>query len=1154
MAKENKNVRRGVELYIDGRAVTNNIKAIEAEGRKLNKEIKGMTRGTDEYNASVRRLAQVNKILAEHRKQIKGVTEEHKSLLTRANAWLQKWGAMVASVAAGVTGIVLAYSKMRKELQEREDTKADVKALTGLDDESVEWLEQQAVRLSTTMNEAGIRVRQSATEILDAYKLVGSAKPELLGNKEALNAVTEQTLILAAASGMDLKDAVDAVTLSMNQYGAAANEAARYANVMAAGSKFGSAAVESVTAAVQKAGVAASTANVPVEQLVGAIEALAEKGIKDEVAGTGLKTFFLKLESQAKDVRPSVVGLQTALDNLAKKNLSSQEMIKMFGLEAYTVAQALVSSADKVKYYSEVVTGTATATEQAAVKSDTAAAKLAQMKNEFSELGMEIATKLQPVLSKFIGFTRSFITAIPTLLSLFAKLQTTIIALTGVALAYYLVDVKQLTMTKLKIVWNEKVLASFKKLFAVIKAHPFAALTVAAAAVIDVFRNLSRQLSEVERKQKILATAEREANAAVAEQKGEIEGLLGIARDLNKSYGERETALKKLKEINPEYFKDLDMESVMTDKVTQSVNRYIDRLLVAEKLKSLVNQRSDLEKQGRDLMKDDVSYGDAASAVFSSMLNGNLPVAGNARFGVDAGSELMKQRKDKIDRLLQDIKNTDDEIKKLREQMIKSEAEAASVVGGGGGGDGDGSDWLKKRLEQIDAEFNKKVTQLKQSYLDGQIASEDEFTVQLQRIEMERLQTKMAVRGLDEKQRSQFLDRMLDMELSVKRKIDELTKEDDKANTKAKLEALKKQYENAVYIIEQAYEDGVIPTEGRYKEYLLSLEKGYEQQRRELLQAQADERIAELKSQEEKELAQLKLMYAQRLLNEEEYNKRSIEIKKRYNGLKAEVENQSKETTAKVTAETVAIETEAADHAKKTLEQQIDDFKSIANDLAGEMSALGDQLGDALFGDDKKEAWKEFGREFLKDALSMVEKFILIKQAQVMAAAVAESATLIGAAKAIAVATAKMAAIKVAFGVAKAAVSNFYEGGFTPNGRWDQPQGVVHSNEFVANRHATANPHVMPVLRLIDAAQKSGSIANLNGQQIAAVANASSGSADNSVSPIMLSLIADVRKTIREASEAFAKPSVAYTFLNGKGGIKDAEKFDDKIRANAKLR
>ena len=48
----------------------------------------------------------------------------------------------------------------------------------------------------------------------------------------------------------------------------------------------------------------------------------------------------------------------------------------------FSVATVLTNEAEKVKYYTEAVTGTNVALEQAATKSDTAAAKLAQAKTK----------------------------------------------------------------------------------------------------------------------------------------------------------------------------------------------------------------------------------------------------------------------------------------------------------------------------------------------------------------------------------------------------------------------------------------------------------------------------------------------------------------------------------------------------------------------------------------------------------------------------------------------------------------------------------------------------------------------------------------------------------------------------------------------------
>lgn len=406
--------------------------------QKVRKELRAAIPGTEQYNAALEQNRRVTEAVARAQKNMRVEVGCQASPIGKAVELFNKYAAVVTTVIAAVTGLTLKLNQLREKRNEREDAKADVEALTGLSKDDINWLEQEAIRLSTTISDSGIRIRQSATEILDAYKLVGSAKPELLSNKEALAAVTEQTLILASASGMTLKDAVDAVTLSMNQYGAEANEASRYANVMAAGSKYGSAAVESVTKAVKSSGVAASSANVSIEQLVGTIETLAEKGIKDEIAGTGLKKFFLTLQTGANETNPKIVGLETALDNLQKKQLSAAQIKKTFGEEGYNVASVLINETEKVKYYTQAVTGTSVAMEQAATKSDTAATKLAQAKNKMNEMGMELMEKLNPSIISAVNGTVNWTRKIIDLIGFMVKHSGIVITLTTAITTYYL--------------------------------------------------------------------------------------------------------------------------------------------------------------------------------------------------------------------------------------------------------------------------------------------------------------------------------------------------------------------------------------------------------------------------------------------------------------------------------------------------------------------------------------------------------------------------------------------------------------------------------------------------------------------------------------------------------------------------------------------
>lgn len=415
-------------------ATYNELIAVQSQVRK---QLRDAVPGTTQYTAALEQNRRVTEALTRAQSAMRVEVGCQGTTFGKAIGIFNKYAAVVTAGIAAITGVTLKLNQLREKRNQREEAKADVKALTGLDDASVNWLEQEAKRLSTAMDESGIRIRQSATEILDAYKLVGSAKPELLEDKEALAEVTKQTLILASASGMTLKDAVDAVTLSLNQYGDGADQAGRYANVMAAGSKFGAAGVESVTEAVTKSGVAASSANIPIEQLVGTIETLAEKGIKDEIAGTGLKKFFLTLQTGADETNPKIVGLETALNNLQQKQLSAAQIKKQFGEEGYNVASVLINEAEKVKYYTEAVTGTTVAVDQAAIKSATAAAKLDQAKNKMNEMGIALMEKLNPAIVQSINGVVSWGSKFIKLVDFITRNMGTISILTTLIVTYY---------------------------------------------------------------------------------------------------------------------------------------------------------------------------------------------------------------------------------------------------------------------------------------------------------------------------------------------------------------------------------------------------------------------------------------------------------------------------------------------------------------------------------------------------------------------------------------------------------------------------------------------------------------------------------------------------------------------------------------------
>ncbi|EBD4100492.1 phage tail tape measure protein [Salmonella enterica] len=268
----------------------------------------------------------------------------------------------LAGRLAGFAGAGLSLGAIINTTRQYSQSLSDLQAITGATSAQMKLYDQAA-------QEMGRTTEYSASQAAEAIKLMASAKPELLSTSEGLYAATKSALTLAQAAGTTLPDATRTLALSLNQFGAGAEQADRYINVLAAGAKYGSSEIVDTAAAIKNGGVAAAQAGVGFEQLNAAIQVLAAREIKGGEAGTALRNVILNLEKGAdKSLKPSVVGLSQALANLAGKNLSTAQAVKLFGVENITAASILVDNRSKLDELTTALTGTQTAHEQAAIR------------------------------------------------------------------------------------------------------------------------------------------------------------------------------------------------------------------------------------------------------------------------------------------------------------------------------------------------------------------------------------------------------------------------------------------------------------------------------------------------------------------------------------------------------------------------------------------------------------------------------------------------------------------------------------------------------------------------------------------------------------------------------------------------------------------
>lgn len=1230
MAKS-KSEKRGIYLYIDGKEIVNDVNHIEKECRQLTQQLKSMTLGSEEYNRTMAKIQHLQGILKQHRQEIKGVTAETKKATVSVGSmvdWFNRFGGVILSVIGFLTGFTLALRAIRDERNKLEESQAGLKALTGLDDDSISWLTEQAKTLSTTMTKEGLRVRQSAAEILDAFMLVGSAKPELLGDKEALKAVTEEAMRLqAAAKDITLNEAVDSLTLSLNQYGAAADQAGRFTNVLAAGSQAGSANIASQAKAIRNAGTAAASANVPIEQTVALIETLAYRGIKDEVAGTGLKKFFLILQTGADETNPKIVGLDKALENLKNKNMDAGAIKKMFGEEGYNTASVILQNTEMVKDFTAAVTGTNVAYEQAAINSDTAQAKLEQARNKMKLAAIDLGEKLNPALTVSTNMLTNVIKYLPGLIDWCNKWGDTILYVAS-CIAIYTLRTKASTIATT--VWNtvtktatalqlaygiaintvsgytvtsftqlrrlstlmtghnillktvrvstylfagamqvlqgrvDLAAKSIRAAWAVMRLSPVGWLSTALFAGGAAFVYLYRRTHEYMNVQKATNLLQEEAVKSTADQRKELDALWLVAQNNNNAMKVRKEAMEKINKIAPDYLGDITLETINTQKAADAKARYVEQLQkeamlkgasthIEEESKKLVEYQAALDKalSGQKKAREGATYAQTGFTAYDAAVeqlkfdiaHTKEALKGYMTIYEQINNELYSPVKEvrTIETVTKELNNAKTVLDKLKStnteyfssgeliaynaQLKKASSAVVQLSGelerlkeiekngkgtNGSSGGSESEEERKKRvnkdLEDIETRHMRQMTHLQKLYLEGEIKTGEEYTALQIDLEKKFLGEKLAVIGLEAHEREKLQVKMLESQIKFN-------------------ESCKKQDEKA------------------------------EKDRQKVADKTAKERFTVRQKQLRIELEEATTNHYKNLTSEEDFAQEVNNIRQRYWDDLLHNYQLTEEQRTEIQKEQAEAQTDAEkEKYDKTMEMH-KQYASLVTDIA---SDFGETIGEMIANGEL--SLKNFLRETILMALDALERVIEISILEITAKNLAATAPLsfIGAAKA----AAQVAAIKAAFAVVKGLVGNFYTGGYTGSGSWDQPQGIVHSNEFVANRFAVANPNLRPIFDAIDVAQRSGNVANLTAEDIAAVAGpgkstrtvpvktpaASATTTTND--PAVVAMLIECTRTLRKLKTRLDEPLVAETYLTGKRGINQTQKEYQKLNNN----
>jgi TP901 family phage tail tape measure protein len=365
----------------------------EAGTKRVNRSLKTLQKESKESSRDVDRL---RKSFQRSGKQAKTFGTDIKSSATS----LASFGRTILGplgIVVGLASIARAFGSVIETGQKFEKAVAELSAITGASGTELKALSDEARNLGKTTT-------QSAIQVATGFKLIASAKPELLENQEALIGVTKEAITLAEASGLTLPEAVKALTGSLNQFNAPAEEAGRFINVLAAGSKLGAVEIPQLTEALKVSGTVASSAGLSFEQTIAALEVLGEAELKGAEGGTAFRNIILGLTKQnLPELEVRAFGVAGALENLnlhVLKGLTPLErdnkLLKIFGRESLAAAQALLVRTERQRQLTDAVTGTTTAQEQALIATDTLEDDLLRLDNAFEGLQLALSDGVIP--------------------------------------------------------------------------------------------------------------------------------------------------------------------------------------------------------------------------------------------------------------------------------------------------------------------------------------------------------------------------------------------------------------------------------------------------------------------------------------------------------------------------------------------------------------------------------------------------------------------------------------------------------------------------------------------------------------------------------------------------------------------------------------
>lgn len=719
--------------------------------KQLKADLDHMERGSSAWKAHVEAIKRVKAEI----KNVDAELREHEGLLSRLNRKVNEWGMSIASAAAAFTGLVFTARQAVQAYADMEAEMANVRKFTGMTEEDVEKLNEEFKKMDTRTS------REDLNKLAqEAGRLGLQSQEDVLGFVTAANQINVALDDLGEGATLTLSKLTDifgdkdrlGVEQSLLAVGSVINELSQNCTASA----------PYLAQFAQRLAGVGKQANMTIPEIMGFAAVLDSQGQAVEMSATALSQLIMKLfQDPAKIAKATGMDLQ-AFNKVLKEDTNEALLMllerlnslgdisvlaPMFdamgtdGARASQVIAALAGNVEMVKKQQQAANvafkqGTSV-TKEYNVQNNTVQAGLDKAKKGFHEMAVELGQKLAPAMKYAITGTSAMMHVLSGVISFISDYAGTIIS-TATAFGIYTVAVNAAVIAdKLKVFWNDMLVASFKKLWAVMASNPWGAIITAIGLVVGLVIDLVARTDELSAAEKALNNVREDARKKIVDEQTELEILIAKANDTTQSYKDQKAAVDKLNKTIPGFNGKIDATTRAFSYSKQALDDYINSLIrlyevegSKEKFKEYGKERAGLVMEKKKLEKEIEEEKRRQTEDYKDMRENPYTPGVNPEdqagitFGRIVGNKVALSRlESKLDDVNRKLKYTDDAMQALKEEYGKDwyaqdtgkpktpTSDITPPSGGGGGGGRGNSDFTppdEKTERKAEAERKKK--------------------------------------------------------------------------------------------------------------------------------------------------------------------------------------------------------------------------------------------------------------------------------------------------------------------------------------------------------------------------------------------------------------------------------------------------------------